>query len=429
MEQNKQFETASFPRLLRSVDSPLALYLRPGRNDHKVLEQTLTEGQSGIRGIIIDPGRIKLQEDLQGEAKRRGVETVLDPRMLELASPTGDLRSELKTLQWAVAGKMQPDELRGLAGKEVAQSIARFVVENSLSAVLAPTRYLSTADGPRLRVDAEITCYLREGLDEMGANWAPIYYPLALPSTAFREASIRKEIVRVLSDLPIDSLWLRVHPFGTNSSGPIALRNYIEACQDLHKMGIPLVAERTGTVGIALLAFGAVGGIESGITTGESFDYGRLKRPPKKGRLFLAPPRVYLKDLGAFLTVKAARAFFDRRGTKSFFGCRDACCPRGIQDMLGNPRKHFIVTRSQEVRRVSSVPASLRRQIYMEEFLRPATDNALQATRIYPELDNQRRRLESWRGTLGAVVRESPLESWSQAPDGRRGRRASKASA
>ena len=32
------------------------------------------------------------------------------------------------------------------------------------------------------------------------------------------------------------------------------------------------------------MAFGAVGGIESGITLGERYDIGQFKRPPREGR-------------------------------------------------------------------------------------------------------------------------------------------------
>lgn len=348
---------------------------------------------------------------------------------MELASQTAGSRAALASLRWASAGQKQPDELSESAGKEVAQAIAEFVVGNGFSTVLAPTHFLASTKDPWISVDAFLTQAVRTCLDTMGASRIPIYYPLAIPSAVFRESSLRKDIVRILKDLPIDSVWLRVHPFGTTASGPIALRGYIEACQEFHQLGTPLVAERTGTVGIALLAFGAVGGIESGITTGESFDFGRLTRPPKKGRAFLAHPRVYLRELGAFLPSKGARAFFDLRRMKTFFGCRERCCPRGLQDMLGDPRKHFVVTRAREVARVSSVPVTLRRQTYLEDFLRPATDLALQASRVYPELDKQRRRLESWRGTLSAVGRENPLKSWSQPPDGRRARSRPRASA
>ncbi|HUO06230.1 MAG TPA: hypothetical protein VMU16_13615 [Candidatus Binataceae bacterium] len=410
----------AFPRLLRAVEPPLALYLRSGRNDHIVLAQSLTEGLTGLRGIIFDPGRPKPQQELRDEADRRGVETVLDPRMIELASEMVERRKELAGLDWAFAGRKGADELKTNVGKEAARKIAAFVVNNGFSAVVAPTHYLNRAEDPWVSADCFLTSALRDSLDTMGATEIPVYYPLALPSAIFRNSAQRKEILRALRDVPIDSIWLRIHPFGTTASGPIALTGYIEGCQEFHQLKIPLVAERTGTVGIALLSFGAVGGIESGITTGESFNAIGLTRPPNKGKAFLPPPRVYVKELGAFLSVEQARAFFSLRGMKAFFGCRESCCTRGVQDTLDDPRRHFIVTRAREVARISSVPVTRRRQIYLEEIVRPATDLALQASRVFPALDKQRRRVESWRGTLGAVERENPLQSWSEPPNGRR---------
>ena len=419
MDDNSAFEKESFPRLLRAVETPLALYFRPGRNDHGLLAQALTEGLTGLRGIVFNPARLGIQHELLGEATRRHIEMILDTRMMELASPTAS-REDLSSIKWASAGRKTAGELEAGAGKEAAQAIADCVVANSFTAVLAPTHYL--AGGARdswISADSSMAKALRDSLDSLGGRDIPIYYPLALPSAAFRDSSQRKDILSVLKNLPIDSIWLRIHPFGTAASGPIALRGYIAACQELHTLEIPLVAERSGAIGIALLAFGAVGGIESGITTGENFDAGRLiKVPKKKVKPFLAPPRVYLKELAAFLPVKEARKFFDLRLMKSYFGCHERCCPRGLADMLTDPRRHFVVTRAQEVARVSSVPSTMRRQIYMEEVLRPATDLAFQASRAFPALDKQRRRLESWRGTLGAVGRENPLKSWSAVDPG-----------
>ncbi len=420
MDENGTLQKDSFPRLLRLVDAPLALYLRPGRNDHVVLAQALTEGLSGLRGIVFNPGRLAIQKELHDEAGRRRIEGILDTRMLELAAPT--CPAELSSVGWATAGRKTAIELKAAAGREAAQAIADCVMANGFSAVLAPTHYLAAgARDSWMSADSSMVKALRDSLDASGGRDIPIYYPLALPSAAFRDFSHRKEILSTLKDLPIDSLWLRVHPFGTSTSGPIALKGYIAACQELHALRIPLVAERSGAIGIALLAFGAVGGIESGITTGETFDAARFIKVPKTTRKpFLAPPRVYLKELATFLPVKEARKFFDLRRMKTSFGCRERCCPRGLVDMLTDPRRHFVVTRTREVARVSSVPSTLRRQIYLEEVLRPATDLALQASQVFPALDKHRIRLESWRGTLGAVARENPLKSRSEPPDGRR---------
>lgn len=242
---------------------------------------------------------------------------------------------------------------------------------------------------------------------------------MAIRGKGLRGAEVRERLRYQLGSLPIDALWLRVHPFGTSQSGPVALRGYIEVCRDLHGLRVPLVAERTGTVGLALLAFGAVGGIEGGITVREGFDVTPLLRPPA-GEGFSPTPRVYLPSLGAFLTRKRAQRLFENRRMRSEFGCQNPRCCRRATDMLRDPRRHFAVQRMSEVTKLSRVPAQLRAGIYLDDFLRPATDLALQAAAIEPSLEPTRRRLESWRITLGAMHRERPTTTFSQLPEGKR---------
>jgi hypothetical protein len=129
---------------------------------------------------------------------------------MELATPAARQRKELLTLGWAFAAEKQPHELMGVAGKATAQKIADFVVAGGFSALLAPTHYLRSSDDEWIAVDCWITQVLRDCLDVMGASQVPIYYPLALSAVAFRNPVHRKEIVRLLKDVPIDSVWLRV---------------------------------------------------------------------------------------------------------------------------------------------------------------------------------------------------------------------------
>jgi hypothetical protein len=67
------------PRTLRPVPDPLGCYLRPGRNDHKVLLQMLVDGINIGTGLVADPVLRGRQADLMSEARRLGVETVLGP--------------------------------------------------------------------------------------------------------------------------------------------------------------------------------------------------------------------------------------------------------------------------------------------------------------------------------------------------------------
>jgi hypothetical protein len=406
------------PRLLRPVGAPLGVYLRPGRNDHTTLLNLAGEGVETFAGIVFDPCQESRQSELKTEALEAGLEAVLDSRALELGTEVGFGRSGMSKLPWAAASHDEPETLKENADEFIG-ALAEFVVDKGFSAVLAPTHYLGD-DDTWFEVDRLLTRRLRSQLDALGGEEVLIYYPLALHAEQFRQAALRQRTVHYLRPLPIDALWLRVHPFGANS-GPRAVRRYIEASRDFHQLGIPLVAEHVGAAGVALLAFGAVGGIESGITYGEQYDVGQLFRPPRGGTPFSPPPRVYLHQLGAFLSRPQAEAFFDNRHMKSTFGCRDtACCRRGVTDTLRDPRPHFVRQRLREVAELSRAPEALRTQLYLDDFLRPASDLAVQAARVEPALERARKRLDSWRVTLGTMARDGVGTSFAAVPEGQR---------
>lgn len=405
---------------LQIVDPPLGSYLRPARNDHRVLLQLLSENQLNATGLVVDAVLVGRHGELVAEAGRHGVETVLDPRSIDLSTRGGFQLSGVSQLAWAAPEPHTPHELAGPAGLLLAEELAEFAVAHELSAVLAPTHIIEDLTDPWLDVDAVLARSLRRALDSRGRNATPIYYPLTLRSSMFVRQKAREVLVERLGNLPIDAVWLRIHPFGTTSAGPVALRRYVDACQDFHSLNLPLVGEHTGTVGLPLLAFGAVGGIESGLTLGERFDLGRYTQEAA-GTGFLPAPRVYLHSLGAFISRIQATGFFKRPGMRSAHGCNDQrCCRRGWQDMVADPRRHFVVRRGAEVLALSSVPAQLRVTVYMNDFLRRASDAASRAARAEPALASTQRRLDSWRGALDAMEALEVRRTVALAPTGER---------
>jgi hypothetical protein len=408
------------PRLLRPVGPALATYFRPGHRDHTTLLDLIGEAPETLAGIVFDPCLEPRQRELREEAREAGLETVLDPRALELSTEVGFDRTAIQQLPWANGAHDTAASLRGDVAETFVDAVAVYTVEKGFSAVLAPTHYLSADEDDWLDIDLDLTRRLRRRLDSLAASDTPIYYPLAIHASRLRDAAERRRLVHLLRGMPIDALWLRVHPFGSNS-GQVAMRRYIDACKDFHQLGIPLVAEHSGAAGVALLAFGAVGGIESGITYGEHYNISALFRAPRDGAPFSPQARVYLPDLGAFLSRKQAEAFFETRQMKGSFGCRDtSCCRRGTVDTLRDPRPHFVRQRLREVARVSRAPETLRSQVYLEDFLRPATDLALRAAKVEPALETARKRLEGWRSVLGAMAHDGPITSFASAPEGRR---------
>lgn len=410
------------PRRVKPVPPQLGSYFRPSQADHTVLLQLLSERlPAALEGIVFDPGLEERQAELRQEVLHQRVEAVLDTKAMELAMPGGRTRRVLK-LPWAGDyGLHTPTRLRGDDGRRLVSDITEWLKARQFSAVLAPTHFLEAgAADPWLPVDRDLAHMLRESLDAASMGNVPIYYPLAIPGKLFYDGTAREAIRWALSSLPIDGIWLRIHPFGT-ASGPRVVRRYIEASSSFHGGGLPLVADRVGTVGLALLAFGAVGGIESGITLGENFDARRLTRPPKKGKNFGPQFRVYLQEAQAFLGRAEARRFFENRSMKAHFACKDSsCCPRGATDTIADPRRHFLICRLREVARLGNLPEVLRPSRYLEEVLRPATDKVIRAAKVAPSLEASRRRLEAWRYTLGSLAETSAQRTFSAVPEGRR---------
>ncbi len=410
------------PRALRPVPPQLAAYVRPGRNDHTVLLQLLSEQiPRGMKGIVCDATLSSRHRELWPELRSHHLETVLDTRAMELAI---NARFEFLApkLPWAGEKLHTPDVLKGEKGEILLASIVSFIAHSPISAVLAPTHFISSADDPWFDVDRTLLGRFRVLLDRAGMHEIPIYYPLGMPSAVFRNDVQRQRIVQGLLQVPADAIWLRISPFGSSTSGSLTLRACIEGSMELQRIGLPIVAERTGTIGLALLAFGVAGGIESGVGLGEHFDVNRWKRRQTSPSKFSPQPRVYIPEIGAFLQKPAAEKFFENnRRMKVDFGCRGfSCCRKGAADMIRDPRRHFLVRRFAEVARLSELPESLRPQMYMEEVLRPATDRIVRAARAEPSLGSAQKRLEKWRYTLGSILAKKTPLSFAKVPEGSR---------
>lgn len=409
------------PRLLRAVNPPLGSYFRVGR-DYKPVQALLAEDRAAFSGLVLDAGDHGRQRELRDAAAGR-VETVLDTKAFELSTPRGATNPRLVGLPWAGDRLPHtPQLLRGARGKQIAELIADEVAERPYSAVLAPTHFLKRVHEGWLDVDVQLVKELRVALDQRQLHDVTIYFSLTLHSSVFADVAARAQIVDRLAHAPIDALWLRIHPFAAADAGPTALRRYIEGARDFQRLGLPIVGEHTGTAGVALLAFGAVGGIESGITFGERFDVNALFRPPNPNDTpFAPPPRVYLAVLGAFVSRDQAKTLQAKPGMRTVLGCRDtSCCPRGPADTDRDPRRHFLLQRQREVSEISRRPEPVRPSLYLEEFLRPATDFALRATKVDPKLERTRKRLEGWRLTLGAMNQYGPPTTVALAPEGKR---------
>ena len=394
---------------------PLGAYVRPLERDYTHTAGLISAGLPVGTGIVIDACHPKRSQDLRAYARGADLEVVLDPRSVDLSTAGGIQRSGVRELPWSSGDLDTPSDFTPRRMGEYSCTLAQTAVELGATAVLAPTHYLEAALTPWFDIDLGLAARLRARLDEDPAGRRiRIYYPLASSLAVLHPAPVASRAVQGLSRLAakavIDAIWIRMHRFGTNLAGPLTLPRYIRLARELHAAGVPLVAERTGTVGLPLMALGAVAGIESGITHGERFQYNDLTKPRALKQSGGLTPRVYFPAIGVFLTRKQAKGFLNSRGVKGTFGCQLDCCPAGVTDMLGEARRHFLVTRSREVQQLASVPDGMRVEHFFSTWLRVAADRATRAARVLSSLEKHRSRLDMWRATLSAQV-ERDLES------------------
>jgi hypothetical protein len=399
------------PTLIRSLDPPLRLYFRPGSRDHRAFERSLMAGMPPFSGAVLDASRVKSHAELRAELRSRGLESVLDPMALELATEGGWAREGLRSLTWAGREQHRPENMSRDSARRLANDLVEFATKHGYSSIVAPTHYLQ--DGirdPWWQKDRMLVAQLLDVLRTIDSRSRPrLYYRLATSRKVLADVEQRQEVIRVLADLSIDAVWVCVHPSGA-ASGPTVVRSYYSACLDLDRLSVPIVAERSGGLGMAMMAFDVVGGMECGITSGENFDANRLLRAPRpreEGKAFAMGWRVYLDRLGIFLSRKEAEVFFARHGMKSRFGCQGRVCCREIGHMLQDPLRHFLVTRAQEVADLAQVPRHNRATVYMEKTLRRASDDAILVAKADPKKFGEvERRLRGWRLVLGATLEE-----------------------
>lgn len=375
------------PQTDREPVPPLGLYFRVGRDQHKDVLDLLAQGEKSFFGLIIEARYGTRHRELRTEALRRGLDVILDPGTHAMAT-VGGHTSGLAQLPWGIERPHRADDFAGAAGRERARQIVEHALSNNFTQLLGPTHLLSSANDIWLRRDIEMMGWVRTELDRTNAKF-PLVYPLALPMQILRDAIQRQAIIAALADAPMDAVWLRVENFGQDATGE-KVAAYIAACADFRALGVPIVSDFAGGLpGLGLLAFGAVGGLAHGITLFEGFKASAWRRPrPESDQHGGVTTRVYIPQLDMLMKVADARAFLESSTrVRSHFGCRNThCCPGGVRDQLGNPARHYVHTRSDQVQRMTSVPMDLRIDHYLDEHVRRVSDDVAAVSRL-PSID------------------------------------------
>lgn len=416
------------PRAVRPAPEPLGLYLRAGRNDHLELMNIFAAGDTGCFGVVFDATLEARHKELKEQVLAHRLDAILDTKVMQLALPGGHA-STVSKLPWANADRVHtPKDFQGLARRYLIAAIGDHALKHGYTEVMAPTHLIRDLDDPWLAIDVESTRLLREYLDQNGGRAIPLLYPLAISYEIFRTPHMRAQVINALINIKADSIWLKIDGLNGSRATPTAVKNFIAAAEDFHQLGRKLVADCIGgKVGLALMAFGAVGGIAHGIGVFEKFDSGHL-RSTKSTSGFTPSMGIYFPGIDAMLTSKEAELLLNASPqAKAAFACKDTnCCKRGMKDMLGVPKRHYVVQRMKQVAELSQFPESIRAPRFLDIYLRPTTDRALQAASqtvgdeaLVKKLQKNRKRVDALRVALGKQLEIAPPRSYAAVPETR----------
>ncbi len=373
---------------LRGQPQPLAHFLRIGASGHRRLEELLAAGRLPFTRFVADAGAYARQSELINALRVAGSEIVLDTNVAEL-STIGRFHGAAKGAPWAdpngVLTERHFQKTRG--GRDVIGQIARFVVGNGITRVMAPTHLLSEAADSWLSTDIASTTALRRALDEAGGKNVAIDYQLMITNATLNDAAQRKAIINSLRETPLDSLWLRVSGFGADATAA-GLRKYITASRDFHQLELPVVADSIGGLaGLAALAFGSMGGIAHGVAEKERFDASTWHKPPpppdpEKKRGGNAHV-IMLPGLDRLLKPAQAEALIAASGARRLLSCPDrTCCPHGFEDTIRDPKGHYLRQRAGEYNALSKIPELRRSQHFLDKTLSSADRAARQIAKL-----------------------------------------------
>lgn len=413
------------PPRLRVVPEPVGAYFRLPRRDFTRATELVAENIGLGSGVIISATEIDSSDDLREAAGAADIEVILDPQALELSTPGGWASSGVQGLPWADAEMHSAESFTDRKIRGVSRKIASAAVDADVDSVLAPAHYLETLPSPWLDVDERLAVSVRQALDDAGGRHIALYYPVIVDLRTIGPGPIIMYLSRFLARLSeeriIDGLTLRVGHFGANDSSPNKIRKYLEAARSFHSLKLPIIGEATGNVGLGLLAFGALGAIESGLTLCDTCDLSGYRKDRGDGGGFMPAPRVYLHEIGAFLWRKDAEAFLRNQSMRHWHVCQADCC-QGLGGMLDDPRRHFVAQRKEEVGLLANTPRDMRPSVYLNQ-LAKAVERTGRAAEVEPKLRTHAERLMGWqRAFAGQTVSDRYGEevTYAKAPTGRR---------
>ena len=136
----------------RATRNELGFYVYVGHNDHRAVLNLLASGEAGVFGFVVSAAHAERHKDLIADARDRGFDVILDPKIQEMATPGGFVPS-IRSLPWASDEFHRLPDFLGSNGERIVSSLVQFAVENRFTQLIGPSHLISGPNDLWIRSD------------------------------------------------------------------------------------------------------------------------------------------------------------------------------------------------------------------------------------------------------------------------------------
>lgn len=361
-------------------------FLRPGANDHHVIDTLLTRDMFSepirLDGVLLESPHVKAFADARAKLPD-GTQVVVDPQAYRFQRTTYEEHPSLFELPYCPVDEVLTHEQ--FRDRQFTSKFVRAVldVQDAIHATdfVAPGFYVDEPDSAWQSVNEAL---LNETLRQAGG---PVYATLCGSYTATCKLGSAMALAPRLGESGAQGVLLLVSPFTATAASPTKLMNYLLLLRRLDEAGLAIIASRQPAFGLGCMAFG-IAGFDSGVATAERFDYAGLTRSTKARSSSQKRParkrRIYLDQLMTSVPYPVAEKILSTSGLAGSFVCREPCCRDGVNGALLRSRDHFIYTRLREIEDLRSRPQEWRAENFRQK-LEASRQMGLKVARALPE--------------------------------------------
>lgn len=350
------------------------LLIRPGINDHEVIQDLLAPGGAAvflpgarplIDRLVIDAHVAVRRPQLADAANSVGVPVLVDPLTLFWQ---GELREEDKwaLLPFGRAARLAPAAFNQFTVERLAGEVVGFQVERGATAIVPPYLYVQSPRDPFFDIALE---FLRAtgrymAKEKLALPVVPVFCAQLLGLGAEKSwAEGIDRFVKAALELGPEAIAICLSPTGNSNDSYSKVLRLFAAMRRVKQSGVRVIAWRQGIYGRGLVAAG-IDGYETGIGTRELSSVSTSiasRKPPKDGKKSSggAAIGIYLEPLGRSVPSAVGEVLLGHRGIRPKVMCDDErCCPNGAASTLDQRRQHAIRTRARELTELEKQPHS-----------------------------------------------------------------------